>query len=331
MEILELRITNYKLATKNKFIGTVYAFINKINQKIYIGKTILTPAERWSEHKYMAFKKKQKNKFYFALRKYGWDNFDKIVIYQTEEFGNAKEPDDIIIEKEKFYINLFRTDSVDFGYNSTKGGDGIVGYKHTIETKSNMSISRKGNRHWNYGNRNKSKTCRPIVQVDLNFNFIKEYPSLQEVARQYGVKQITSEKIGDNKTYKNTILIDKCNYSLTYLESHYSNCKRASNDKMVYRFDFDGNKIGEFISTSEAGRQLNCDPSGISYAARGKTMTCIDSIWIYKEDFTKELLDIKLNEFKNSRSYKRYLKSKKVSFRNPNNYHSRKSINKKLV
>lgn len=328
MEISELRINNYKLSKPNKFVGTVYAFINKVNKKIYIGKTILTPSERWSEHKYMAFKKKQKNRFYIALRKYGWNGFDKIVIYQTQEFSNPKDPDNIIIEKERFYINLFRSDSIDFGYNSTKGGDGIVGYRHTKETREKMSLDRSGKNHWNYGNRN--KTGRPVIQVDLDFNFIREYPSLKEVARYYGVKQVTSEKIGDNKTYRNTILIDKSNYSIEYLKEHYSDCKRASNDKFVYRFDFNGNKIGEFISTSEAGRQLNCDPSGISCAAKGKTFTCLNSIWIYKEDFSNEVLNQKLIDFKNSKSYKKYLKLGKSSTRNPNNYHPRKSVNKKL-
>ena len=52
--------------------------------------------------------------------------FEKIVIYQSEESNSVELVNEIICGKEQFYINLFRSDNHTFGYNVTKGGDGIV-------------------------------------------------------------------------------------------------------------------------------------------------------------------------------------------------------------
>ena len=44
-------------------------------------------------------------------------------------------------------IKLFNTTDPKLGYNITKGGDGIVGYKFSKETKQRMSKSRAGSNH----------------------------------------------------------------------------------------------------------------------------------------------------------------------------------------
>ena len=44
-------------------------------------------------------------------------------------------------------IKLFDTANPKLGYNITKGGDGIVGYKFSKEVKQRMSKSRAGSNH----------------------------------------------------------------------------------------------------------------------------------------------------------------------------------------
>lgn len=90
------------------------------------------------------------------------------------------------MEKETFYINLFRSDSSEFGYNLTSGGDGISGYKHTEETKRKLSESHSGEAHWKFGKTNVGGEA--ILQFDLDFNFIKEWPSMSEISRELGCK-----------------------------------------------------------------------------------------------------------------------------------------------
>ena len=63
--------------------GCVYKFTNKVNGKIYIGKTI-NWKRRMCKHKSSA----KKPKYYFgrALRKYGFDNFEIVSIFNSKSF-----------------------------------------------------------------------------------------------------------------------------------------------------------------------------------------------------------------------------------------------------
>lgn len=98
----------------------IYMWRNKINGHKYIGysKNI---ERRWREHSTLPFNSDRKddtNKaFYNAIRKYGVENFDKIILEECEE-NDLKE-------KEKYYISLYDTYLSKADYNETPGGDGI--------------------------------------------------------------------------------------------------------------------------------------------------------------------------------------------------------------
>ena len=84
----------------------VYAHINKINGKIYIGQSVNID-RRIREH----FCRHDGTPFHLALEKYGKENF---IIEILEEC----EPEELN-EKEKYYIDLY--DSYNYGYNSSRG------------------------------------------------------------------------------------------------------------------------------------------------------------------------------------------------------------------
>jgi group I intron endonuclease len=91
--------------------GRIYVHKNKINGKCYVGQTIRSDLhERWKEGK--GYKTNQL--FSRAIKKYGWNNFEHIVleeIYKTQKELN---------EAEIKYIELY--DSVKNGYNILSGG-----------------------------------------------------------------------------------------------------------------------------------------------------------------------------------------------------------------
>ena len=102
-------------------MGYIYKITNKINNKIYIGKTTRNPEVRWKEHIRDSKNNKNNKKnnnilLYNAFNKYEIDNFSFEVI--TEE-KNEK-----LNEKEKKYIQLYNSFSRQNGYNITDGGDG---------------------------------------------------------------------------------------------------------------------------------------------------------------------------------------------------------------
>lgn len=120
----------------------VYCFQNKINSKIYIGKTN-DPLIRLNRHLTIVkngktIGKRTFNLIHKAIKKYGIENFSYQIL---EEFDNEKDA----LEAEMFWIEFFRSDVNRFGnecgYNLTAGGDGLTGRKRSEEEKKKISNS----------------------------------------------------------------------------------------------------------------------------------------------------------------------------------------------
>ena len=114
-------------------IYTIYKSVNTKTGKVYIGFDSNWP-NRLKIHK--SASKNQDFKFYRSIRKYGWDNFEWSIIYQS------KDKQHTLKEMETHFINEY--DSMKNGYNSTLGGDGTLGRKRTTEEKIKQSLSTKG-------------------------------------------------------------------------------------------------------------------------------------------------------------------------------------------
>lgn len=109
----------------------VYLVTNRINGKRYVGITRNKLRIRKAGHK-NAMNRGEKTKFLNALRKYGFDNFDFCEIYQCDTFCEAKV-------KEQEYIALHKPE-----YNTTLGGDGVLGYRPTLEARLARSRNMQG-------------------------------------------------------------------------------------------------------------------------------------------------------------------------------------------
>lgn len=97
----------------------IYKVTNKINNKIYIGKTCNTLEQRKNEH-YRESRYKDKwdmknTHFHKALIKYPAESW----VWEIEDDNSSNEQE--LFEKEKYYIKKY--DSFNSGYNSTEGGE----------------------------------------------------------------------------------------------------------------------------------------------------------------------------------------------------------------
>jgi group I intron endonuclease len=110
-------------------IYSIYRATNIINSKVYIGFTKFTTDQRAKAH--LKNSKSISNKFYNAIKKYGWENFIWETIYQSKDYEHT------LTVMENYFIT--EHDSFKKGYNSTLGGDGVVGYSHTEETRNQIS------------------------------------------------------------------------------------------------------------------------------------------------------------------------------------------------
>lgn len=124
---------------------------NKINNKVYIGQTKQKIENRWRHGEGY----KQCTAFYSAIQKYGWDNFEHIILETNLTLEQANQ-------LEEYYINFYNSTNKEKGYNISKGGNNHtlsddtkkkigrknaiskLGSSHTEETKKKMSESHKG-------------------------------------------------------------------------------------------------------------------------------------------------------------------------------------------
>ena len=111
-------------------MGRIYITTNLLNGKVYIGRQT------------------RKGNVYIgggivfnrSVKKYGAENFRKVILEDNIE------DNDLINEREIYWINFFNSTNRDIGYNLTKGGGGMLGLTHfkTQETKDKQSRAMTG-------------------------------------------------------------------------------------------------------------------------------------------------------------------------------------------
>lgn len=140
----------------------IYKITNKINSISYIGKAKHFLGKRLEKHgayhrfenhirKYNEYKESLLtdttnnacSKLYNAFIKYNIDNFEiNVLCVCKTEYENVLEI--LLIKEHKTYWE-------EGGYNLTKGGDGISGYKHTPEAIEKIRHANSGKNNHSYG------------------------------------------------------------------------------------------------------------------------------------------------------------------------------------
>lgn len=200
---------------------SVYIHLNKTNNKMYVGITRTSAKKRWA--KGLGYRKQKY--FYNAIKKYGWDGFEHIIVKDNLPEQCAKT-------FEKVLIKLFDTTNPENGYNLSAGGEGRSGFVMSEEQKVKISESLKGLQRKPFSDEHKSKMAdahlgkhhseetkqkmsdshtgkrsggkKPVVVLQLqNGIIIVEYPSAKEAAKAVGKNRADGiwNAIKNNKKY----------------------------------------------------------------------------------------------------------------------------------
>lgn len=132
----------------------VYLHISP-TKKYYVGITRQSPEKRWMK----GIGYKANKKFYNAIKKYGWENFEHIIVAENL----AEEP---ALKMEMALIRKY--DSFNNGYNRTFGGEKAV---YPPNAYANM----------------KKKLAKPISQYTKDGIWIRDYESISDAARKVGI------------------------------------------------------------------------------------------------------------------------------------------------
>lgn len=103
----------------------IYKIQNIINDKIYIGKS------KHNDPAYLGSGLQITN----AIKKYGKENFIKVILEECI--------DDIVNDREIFWISYYNSTDNEVGYNISKGGTGGNHYWHTLTEDQRVEHKRK--------------------------------------------------------------------------------------------------------------------------------------------------------------------------------------------
>jgi group I intron endonuclease len=117
----------------------IYLVRNKVNGKVYVGKTTQALEARWRQH--VRDSRKKVTHFYLALRKYGLSAFELSVL------SSSAESHEQLNEQEIYFIAKFKANDRAIGYNTTKGGDGVMAGRHqSIVSRAKIGLAHRGKR-----------------------------------------------------------------------------------------------------------------------------------------------------------------------------------------
>lgn len=125
---MSLEVANAKMV--------VYLVINKVNGKVYIGKTVSTLGRRWRGHLHAAVRGAG-HLLHRAIRKYGARSFTIKILRRCRSERR-------LLWTERYYIALFESNNKEQGYNLTDGGEGVSGLKFSAESRRRLCESHLG-------------------------------------------------------------------------------------------------------------------------------------------------------------------------------------------
>lgn len=293
----------------------IYAHVNKINGKIYIGQTSCTnPNDRWVSGKGY----KGSTHFFNAIQKYGWDNFEHIILFTNLSLDMAN-----IIEIE--LIKKYKSTDSKYGYNIEFGGrnsllseetkkkisKACIGRKLSEETRLKISKATSGENNPYFGKHHSAETRKKMSENHWDcsgknhYLFGKHIPeetkqklreaNLGENNYWYGKhrseesKDKVRQKILGIKRSEETKQKIKNNHADFSGKNHPRYGKHLSSETKeklsiscstpVNMYDLDDNYIKKFYGMSEAQRETRANYMGISRCCSGKQKTCGGYKW----------------------------------------------------
>ncbi len=167
--------------------------------------------------------------------------------------------------------------------------------QNNIRTCCNRKAKTCGGSIWRYKTKNippvvhqvNNEALRPVLQYDMDANFINEYPSINEACRKTGILSQHIGKCckGERKSAGKYIWRYKDD-SHEVIPYHSRNGKGEThhNAKAVLQFSITGEFIKEWGCISEASRELRININSICGCCRKNNMTAGGFVWRYKSE-----------------------------------------------
>lgn len=231
---------------KEKVCG-IYCIENLINGKKYVGlsrninqrlcnhKTHLNGGYHINEH------------LQSSWNKYGKENFKFYIVEVCNE--------NVLKEREIFYIKEYQTSNRLYGYNKTSGGDGIKDISDECANK--ISIA---------------ETLYPIVCINFDGNLIGEYRNCREAAdfcngKTENIRNCCNKMYGYKSQYGYIWM-----YKEDYLQNGFNKnnyIRNIPNQKKIDVYTLEGDYINTYNSQHEVEKILGIPFKNVSQVCKG--------------------------------------------------------------
>ena len=317
-------------------MNTIYK-ITSPSGSIYVGKT-KNFRKRLNAHRYSEKLNKPKVKIINSFKKYGFDNHFFEILETEIVFEKLDERETYWIK----YYNSFIGDNPEFGMNMTIGGDGQKGYeKFDQDRKDNIlyHLTKNGNgfqgkHHTEEFKKEKAKrvseynkkngivipkwgaekgrlaVIKPVIAYDKNGDFIAEYESLTECAKQLNINiSLVSLSLSRGRGVANKYIFKYKNNDNYDLKLNDIIFLPKSEKRPVLLLDDNDMILKEYISALEASIDLGIAKTTINRSAIETRRNKIRAgyIFIYKDLYDKPIVDKKTNnkwyEYKGEKLY----------------------------
>lgn len=248
----------------------LYVHQNPENLKLYIGITNNVKA-RWSRK---AESYRRCSKIYSAFKKYGWEYFNHLVLFDgmTKEEACKKERDWICAAK-----------LAGLSYNLADGGEGTLGIRHSEEHKKRISEWLTGRACSDETKAKISASHKKLHNLDKKIyafdvrsrELVKEYPCMQIAADELEINRrcITRAAKGYMPSAGGYI------WSYTpYIDINNPLYDKIRDDS-VYCYDLQGNFLRKYKNATEAGASVKGYPTPISDVCCGRKLSYKGFIW----------------------------------------------------
>lgn len=180
----------------------IYKATNLINNKTYIGQTVLDLKTRRRQHE-NSYKYKNCYAFSKAIKKYGKENFKWEIIDTATTIEELNK-------KESYYIELYKSLTSQNGYNLKGGGDNSF---LTEEVKQKISQAQIGEKNHMYGKKGELNSTSKRVKNITTGNI---YGSASECAEKENINfshvcAVCRGEIGSTNNYIYRYIDDKGN------------------------------------------------------------------------------------------------------------------------